>query len=625
MVLVDDKLIEACQENEEERSIWLFLEPHSEFDGFWKVSCLDPGFFFDLKDLIGPYRAISPFKLKEFREEVAQLGYKVAFFEDPTDILKHYEDLSTPPAFSLNSNFENTVNGMLPFQIQAYNYLKDLRGGMAVHSTGTGKSRLASALVKGRLQDGSADVVFVVAKGHNLTNFQRSMRRDADIESTVVSGTKKARRDIYESHQDGGVLILNYEKFRTDEELLIPLVEDKGVLIIWDEMSAKLSNRKSALYQSVISVLYTGKRPTANTLRPANLWQVATTATPIEVSPEGFFNCMRLLDPRVLGTVEAFHTEYVKTFNRYNEWQPETWHKLDRLGMQVEKVVHQVDKSDPDIAKWFPEIVNTEVVVDWDPKDRKIYDMLTKDALQHGFDEENPLALITVLQMLCDAPTIIRDSAALFEAYEDSVESWDGLGKAPNRRGSEIAAELVSRLEQDLNNDTHTKFQALKELLDRHSEEKVVVFSTLKTGLMPVLKERFDEWGVTYVEYDGTDQQKQEAQDTFMSDPDIRVFLSSDQGSDSLDLYEASVVINYDLPWNWSRLQQRNNRVHRIVSEHHTVYYYDLVMADSVEDRKRQLIERKKGFHDEVFRGAIADRSASARMTKDDLLYALRG
>lgn len=142
---------------------------------------------------------------------------------------------------------------------------------------------------------------------------------------------------------------------------------------------------------------------------------------------------------------------------------------------------------------------------------------------------------------------------------------------------------------------------------------------------MPVLKERFDEWGVTYVEYDGTDQQKQEAQDTFMSDPDIRVFLSSDQGSDSLDLYEASVVINYDLPWNWSRLQQRNNRVHRIVSEHHTVYYYDLVMADSVEDRKRQLIERKKGFHDEVFRGAIADRSASARMTKDDLLYALRG
>jgi SNF2 family DNA or RNA helicase len=625
MVLVDDKLIETCQENEEERSIWLFLEPHPEFDGFWKVSCLDPGFFFDLKDLIGPYRAVSPFKLKAFREEVEQLGYKVAFFEDPAEILKHYEDLSTPPDFSLNSNFDNTVNGMLPFQIQAYNYLKDLRGGMAVHSTGTGKSRLASALVKGRLQDGSADVVFVVAKGHNLTNFQRSMKRDADIESTVVSGTKKARREIYEDHRDGEILILNYEKFRTDEELLIPLVEGKGVLIIWDEMSAKLSNRKSALYQSVISVLYTGKRPTPDTLRPSNLWQVATTATPIEVSPEGFFNCMRLLDPRVLGTVEAFHTEYVKTFNRYNEWQPETWHQLDRLGMQVEKVVHQVDKSDPDIAKWFPEIVNTEVVVDWDSKDRKIYDMLTKDALQHGFDEENPLALITVLQMLCDAPTIIQNSAARFEAYEDSVESWDGFGKAPPRSGSEIAAELVSRLEQDLNNDTHTKFQALKELLDRHSNEKVVVFSSLKTGLMPVLKERFEKWGVSYVEYDGTDQQKQEAQDTFMSDPDIRVFLSSDQGSDSLDLYEASVVINYDLPWNWSRLQQRNNRVHRIVSEHKTVYYYDLVMADSVEDRKRQLIERKKGFHDEVFRGALADRSASARMTKDDLLYALRG
>jgi SNF2 family DNA or RNA helicase len=199
-------------------------------------------------------------------------------------------------------------------------------------------------------------------------------------------------------------------------------------------------------------------------------------------------------------------------------------------------------------------------------------------------------------------------------------------GAEPMRKGSEIASELVARLGKELNNDTHTKFDALQELLtEKHKGEKAIVFSVLNKGLMPVLKSKFKDWGVTYVEYEGTDSQKQEAQDQFMNDSGIQVFLSSDKGSDSLDLYEASVVINYDLPWNWSRLQQRNNRIHRIVSNHKTVYYYDLMMADSVEDRKKQLIEQKKGFHDGVFRGSLADKSASARMTKADLLYALRG
>lgn len=625
MKIVDEALIEACQKSEEEKLSWLFLEAHPEFEGFWKVQSFDNAYFFELKDLVGPYRAISPFKLTKFTEAAKEAGYKVAFLEDPEGILNNFERLNEPPNFSLNSSFDNTVNGMLPFQIQGFNYLKDVRGGMAVHSTGTGKSRLASALIKnGKLNDG-IDIALVVAKGHNLTNFQRSLAKDADIESVIAAGDKKKRTKIYESKPE--VLILNYEKFRVDKDLLIPLVEGKKVLVIWDEMSAKLSNRKSKLYKSVVETLYNGKRPQISTIRAKSLKQIATTATPIEVSPEGFYNCMRILDPEVLGTVQQFYTNYVQSFNRFREWEPESWHRLDRLGMQVEHVVHQVDKSDPDIAKWFPEEVHTELVVDWADKDRKIYDMLTKDAFKHGFDKENPLALITVLQMLCDAPTIIQDSASLYDAYNDAFDAYlEKGGSEPMKKGSEIAAELVQRLGKELNNDTHTKFDALKELLtEKHSNEKAIVFSVLNTGLMPVIKSKFKEWGVTYVEYEGTSAQKQEAQDKFMKDPNIQVFLSSDKGSDSLDLYEASVVINYDLPWNWSRLQQRNNRIHRIVSTHKTVYYYDLMMANSVEDRKKQLIEQKKGFHDGVFRGSLADKSASARMTKADLLYALRG
>jgi hypothetical protein len=49
------------------------------------------------------------------------------------------------------------------------------------------------------------------------------------------------------------------------------------------------------------------------------------------------------------------------------------------------------------------------------------------------------------------------------------------------------------------------------------------------------------------------------------------------------------------------------------------------MMANSVEDRKMKIIMRKMGYHEAVFKGAIAASSSSARMTKQDLHYILSG
>lgn len=636
MKIVDEQLIEELVADEEKRYDYLFLEEHDEFKGLWKVQSFDTEFFYDLRDIVGSHKTIAPAKLSEFVTAAEEMDYKVVFMDDPADILASYEALNEPPEFSLNTSFPNTVNGMLPFQLQGFNFLKNLRGGMAVHSTGTGKSRLASALINNHILNETTDLNIIVAKSHNLTNFQRSLVRDAEIESTVIDGTKERRQKLYAAANEAieagsaATIIINYEKWKFDFEEMLKLVDGRRVFILWDEMSAKLSNRDSALFKKIIECLYQTPHPYkggpfTKKIRPSSLKQIATTATPIEVSPEGLYNCFRIMDPTILGTVEAFRAKYVRSYSHFGRQdRPEAWHQLDRLGLELDHVVHQVDKSDPDIAKMFPDTVHTQIYIDWNSKDRKIYDMLAKDAEKHGLDQENPLAVITVLQMLCDAPTIVKRSA---DEWEEFFADFEDTGDDSGRKGSVVAATLMESLEgRDLNNDSHTKLDALKELLtEKHKGEKAVVFAVFNAGLMPVLKDKFEEWGVTYVQYEGTAKERQAAQDAFMSDPDVQVFLSSDKGSDSLDLYEANIVINYDLPWNWSRLQQRVNRVHRIVSNHETVYYYDLLMADSVEDRKRELIKLKKGFHDGVFRGSLADRSISSRMSKDDLLYTLHG
>ena len=99
------------------------------------------------------------------------------------------------------------------------------------------------------------------------------------------------------------------------------------------------------------------------------------------------------------------------------------------------------------------------------------------------------------------------------------------------------------------------------------------------------------DWGHIFVAYDGNAEKKQAAEDRFRVDPRVKIFLSSDQGSDSINLEAATTVINYDLPWNYSTLTQRVNRISRLTSTAHHVWYYNLIMAATVEEGRLKLLE----------------------------------
>lgn len=633
--LVDDELIDLLKNDPEARKYWLFLEPHPDFEGRWKVQGFSQAFFFDMQDMIGSYKVVAPATLSEFLTTSEELGYEVAFFRDPFEILGPYERLNEDPDVEINSTLDHTRKGMFDFQIRGYNFLKELEGGVALWSTGTGKSVLTAALVKHH--HSTKDVIFVIPKSHNKINMQRSLDRLVDLPSTVIDGDKKKRRRLYAevlAKAEAGehpIVILNYEKFRYDKDELALFFEGTKVFIVWDEMPVKLKNRDTLLYHAVCECLYTLNPPAVSVMkrRPKEVKQIMLSATPIENNPEDFFNCVRLMDPTVFGTVAEFHDEYVASFSHFNDYKPDKWRNLERMGLRAEHIVHQVDKeNDPAIAALFPDVLPETRYVDWDPAARRVYDLMTKEAAKLDLEEANILAIIGVLQMLCSAPSMITNSATIRDAYDAAVEQWvEQGGKEPDKEGSEIAQMLVERIDPTLlKDDQHLKLAALRELLtDTHPDEKVVLFSAFNEGLMPILEAKLTDWGVNYVRYEGTDKQRQAAEDAFQSDPDVQVFLSSDKGSDSLSLNAGSVVIHYDLPWKWSTYTQRENRIHRIDSEFDTVRFYTLVMADSIEDRKIEIIKNKFGYHDQVFNGAIADQAASARMTREDLEFVLFG
>ena len=73
---------------------------------------------------------------------------------------------------------------------------------------------------------------------------------------------------------------------------------------------------------------------------------------------------------------------------------------------------------------------------------------------------------------------------------------------------------------------------------------------------------------------------------------DVRVLVSTDAGGEGLNLQFCHVIVNFDMPWNPMRIEQRIGRVDRI-GQRHVVRAINFVLEDTVEHRVRQVLETK--------------------------------
>ena len=120
---------------------------------------------------------------------------------------------------------------------------------------------------------------------------------------------------------------------------------------------------------------------------------------------------------------------------------------------------------------------------------------------------------------------------------------------------------------------------------------KVLIFTEF-VPTQQMLKGFLEARGISVVTLNGSMdmEERKQAQDAFCKSH--RVLVSTDAGGEGLNLQFAHVIINYDLPWNPMRLEQRIGRVDRI-GQPKTVRAINFVFKDSVEFRVREVLEQK--------------------------------
>jgi SNF2 family DNA or RNA helicase len=152
---------------------------------------------------------------------------------------------------------------------------------------------------------------------------------------------------------------------------------------------------------------------------------------------------------------------------------------------------------------------------------------------------------------------------------------------------------------------TDAKAEALLELIYKLQQEeadpalKVLAFTEF-VPTQAMLADYLESRGFAVATLNGSMDMETRTQTLQQFAQDARVLISTDAGGEGLNLQFCHVIVNFDMPWNPMRIEQRIGRVDRI-GQKHVVRALNFVLEDTVEHRVRQVLEEKLAVIAEEF------------------------
>lgn len=159
----------------------------------------------------------------------------------------------------------------------------------------------------------------------------------------------------------------------------------------------------------------------------------------------------------------------------------------------------------------------------------------------------------------------------------------------------------------------------LQEFLANTPSEKVVLFSYFRPTLR-YLKERLRRDGISCIDLHGDSENRGLILEEFARSNGPSVLLSSEVGSEGIDLQFCWVVINYDLPWNPMKVEQRIGRLDRIGQEKEKIYIWNLLHAETIDERIYTRLFMRLKLFEERLGGLEATLGPEVQRLASDLL-----
>ena len=188
----------------------------------------------------------------------------------------------------------------------------------------------------------------------------------------------------------------------------------------------------------------------------------------------------------------------------------------------------------------------------------------------------------------------------------EDVQGYDGFSVSDIEEEKKLLEEIVSHLNSlDYDSKLDKLQESIQKLKTDMPDAKLVVFTEYRDTLDYLAKSLEYKTG----KIDGTMSitERQEALERFKDPKGDEIIICTDAAGEGIDMQFCNVEINYDLPWNPNRLEQRMGRIHRIGQDQNVFYYNFVVDPESTIDGyiMNKLLEKieqiKRAIGDKVY------------------------
>ena len=471
---------------------------------------------------------------------------------------------------------------------------------------GAGKTIMAGLLIKELIARGDLQRCLIVCPGSLVEQWQDELHRRFALPFEILTNDKLEAARTGNWFLENDLVIGRLDKLSRDENVQAKLSapDCRWDLIVCDE-----AHKMSATFFGG-EARYTKRYHLGQTLSNLTRHFLLMTATPHNGKEEDFQLFMALLDEdRFEGRFrDGVHASDVSDLMR--RMTKEELVKFDNTPLLPERVAETVlyalsdgeKKLYEEVTAYVREEFNRAAALQNNKRAGNVGFALTilqrrlasspeaiYQSLRRRRDRlENTLQDLEAVQHDSDIARDLDDRVSVMD--EDDI---DDLDDAPGDEmekteedllGLATAASTINELKAEIatlkklgdsalevrRGGLDTKWQELANLFtDRFASDQKLVIFTEHRDTLRYLENRIagllgSDEAIVHIHGSMRREDRAKAQESFRLDPQIRILLATDAAGEGINLQRAHLMVNYDLPWNPNRIEQRFGRIHRI-------------------------------------------------------------
>lgn len=446
-----------------------------------------------------------------------------------------------------------TLLPLYPYQHEGMLHLAFKERAMVADEMGLGKTiqGIAAAALLHRL--GKAKRCLIIAPASLKAEWEEQIAKFTTLPCEIVYGNRSQRCHLYQN-PSAFFIITNYEQVRSDSLDInhalkpdIVILDEAQRIKNWASLTARAIKRLDSRYAFVL------------------------TGTPIENRIDELYSIVEFLDPTIFGALFRFNRQFYLLDEE--KGKPKGYQNLEQLREKVASIIlrrrkSQVETELPDRSdeNRFVELTDgqqsdyaahAETV-------RRLVHLAIKRALRPE-EHQRLMGSLNCMRMLCDTQFILDKETRI-----------------------------------------SPKLDELKEIIDTALQDpgcKIIIFSEW-VGMLTLIREHLIDQKIGHAWHTGKVPQKKRRLEiqAFKGDPDCKIILCTESGGAGLNLQNASIVINCDLPWNPAKLEQRIARAWR-KGQQRPVQVINLIAEGTIEHGMLETLAMKQGLSDNVLDG----------------------